>query len=185
MDSLEKEADRIEKERPEQARAIRENVQRIRQTWEILTQKVREHEAKLDEAGDLQRFLRDLDHFQMWLSNTQREVASEDEPQSLAEAEQLLNQHSAIREEIDGYAEDYAKMRAMGDRVTQDQTDPQYLFLRKVNTVNQLCERVKKFRRRGSHNRLYNDVLKSYRVPLDRHENYYAFFNLISITLSF
>lgn len=34
-------------------------------------------------------------------------VASEDEPQSLAEAEQLLNQHAAIREEIDGYAEDY------------------------------------------------------------------------------
>lgn len=60
------------------------------------------------------------------------QVASEDEPQSLAEAEQLLNQHSAIREEIDGYAEDYAKMRAMGDRVTQDQTDPQYMFLKQV-----------------------------------------------------
>ncbi len=60
-------------------------------------------------------------------------VASEDEPQSLAEAEQLLNQHAAIREEIDGYAEDYNKMRAMGDRVTQDQTDPQYMFLRQVS----------------------------------------------------
>ncbi|KRX82058.1 Spectrin beta chain, partial [Trichinella pseudospiralis] len=48
----------------------------------------------------------------------------------LAEAEQLLSQHSVIREEIDGYAEDYAKMRMMGDRVTQDQTDPQYLLLR-------------------------------------------------------
>lgn len=64
------------------------------------------------------------------MSATQRQVASEDEPQSLAEAEQLLQQHAAIREEIDGYAEDYKKMRAMGDRVTQDQTDPQYMFLR-------------------------------------------------------
>ncbi|VDL64268.1 unnamed protein product, partial [Nippostrongylus brasiliensis] len=100
------------------------------QVWDILNKKVREHEAKLDEAGDLQRFLRDLDHFQAWLTATQRQVASEDEPQSLAEAEQLLNQHAAIREEIDGYAEDYKKMRAMGDRVTQDQTDPQYMFLR-------------------------------------------------------
>ena len=54
---------------------------------------MREQEAKLDEAGDLQRFLRDLDHFQAWLSATQRQVASEDEPQSLAEAEQLLQQH--------------------------------------------------------------------------------------------
>jgi len=37
---------------------------------------------------------------------------------------------AAIREEVDGYAEDYRKMRSMGDRVTQDQTDPQYMFLR-------------------------------------------------------
>lgn len=63
------------------------------------------------------------------------QVASEDEPQSLAEAEQLLNKHASIREEIDGYAEDYNKMRAMGDRVTQDQTDPQYMFLRQVGMV--------------------------------------------------
>ena len=31
----------------------------------MLNKKVREQEAKLDEAGDLQRFLRDLDHFQV------------------------------------------------------------------------------------------------------------------------
>lgn len=42
--------------------------------WDILNKKVREHEAKLDEAGDLQRFLRDLDHFQAWLTATQRQV---------------------------------------------------------------------------------------------------------------
>ncbi|CAJ0600351.1 unnamed protein product [Cylicocyclus nassatus] len=77
---------------------------------------------------EAQSFLRHLDHLQVWLTATQRQVASEDEPQSLAEAEQLLNQHAAIREEIDGYTEDYKKMRAMGD-ATQDQTDPQYVRL--------------------------------------------------------
>lgn len=65
--------------------------------------------------------------FRLLIFHSPIQVASEDEPQSLAEAEQLLNQHAAIREEIDGYAEDYKKMRAMGDRVTQDQTDPQYV----------------------------------------------------------
>ncbi len=63
------------------------------------------------------------------------QVASEDEPGSLVEAEQLLQQHSAIREEIEGYMEDYSKMRAMGDRVTQDQADPQYMLLRQVGAV--------------------------------------------------
>ncbi|OZC09778.1 hypothetical protein X798_03181 [Onchocerca flexuosa] len=130
LDSLQKEASEIEKEKPADAVQIREDIKRMQLAWNLLNRRVREHEAKLDEAGDLQRFLRDLDHFQAWLTATQRQVASEDEPQSLADAEQLLNQHAAIREEIDGYAEDYVKMRAMGDRVTQDQTDPQYMFLR-------------------------------------------------------
>ncbi|KAE9552200.1 hypothetical protein FO519_004581 [Halicephalobus sp. NKZ332] len=130
LDALQTEAQEIEHEKPQQAEAIRQDIKRIHHVWDVLNKKVREHEAKLDEAGDLQRFLRDLDHFQAWLSATQRQVASEDEPQSMAEAEQLLQQHAAIREEIDGYEEDYNKMRAMGDRVTQDQTDPQYMFLR-------------------------------------------------------
>lgn len=125
-----------------EAIVIRQDIERIQHVWDLLNRKVREHEAKLDEAGDLQRFLRDLDHFQAWLSATQRQVASEDEPQSLADAERLLEQHAAIHDEISGYAEgnpavdqqhsnvhfsDYKKMRAMGDRVTQDQTDPQYM----------------------------------------------------------
>ncbi|KAL3083302.1 hypothetical protein niasHS_011104 [Heterodera schachtii] len=130
LDSLVTEANAIEREKPAEAAQIRENITRIQHVWDLLNRRVREQEAKLDEAGDLQRFLRDLDHFQAWLSATQRQVASEDEPQSLAEAEQLLQQHAAIKEEIDAYAEDYRKMRAMGDRVTQDQTDPQYMFLR-------------------------------------------------------
>ncbi|KFD65474.1 hypothetical protein M514_22400 [Trichuris suis] len=130
LDNLEQEADRLQKERPDEVSAIQQNIARIQHVWDKLTQKVKEYEAKLDEAGDLQRFLRDVDHFQGWLCTVMREVASEDEPQTLAEAEQLLTQHSVIREEIDGYAEDYAKMRMMGDRVTQDQTDPQYLFLK-------------------------------------------------------
>ncbi|KAI6170719.1 Spectrin beta chain [Aphelenchoides bicaudatus] len=130
LDTLKAEADSIAIEKPQQAMVIRQDIERIQHVWDLLNRKVREQEAKLDEAGDLQRFLRDLDHFQAWLSATQRQVASEDEPQSLADAERLLEQHAAIHDEISGYAEDYKKMRAMGDRVTQDQTDPQYMFLR-------------------------------------------------------
>lgn len=54
--------------------AIRASIGVIKSVWDTLTLKVKEHEAKLDEAGDLQRFLRDLDHFQSWLTATQREV---------------------------------------------------------------------------------------------------------------
>jgi len=83
----------------------------------------------LEEAGDLHRFLRDLDHFQAWLTKTQTDVASEDTPASLAEAEKLLNQHQSIREEIDNYTDDYTKMMEYGERITAVSNFFIFLFL--------------------------------------------------------
>lgn len=93
---------------------------------------LRERDEKLGEAGELQRFLGNLDHFQQWLSRTQTTVASEDIPNSLADAEKLLNQHQQLKDEIDAYAPEYAKMKDFGDKVTKGQEDPQYMFLRQV-----------------------------------------------------
>lgn len=81
----------------------------------------------------MQRFLGNLDHFQQWLSRTQTTVASEDIPNSLADAEKLLNQHQQLKDEIDAYAPEYAKMKEFGDKVTEGQEDPQYMFLRQVH----------------------------------------------------
>lgn len=79
---------------------------------------LKERDLKLEEAGDLHRFLRDLDHFQTWLKKIQTDVASEDIPASLADAEKLLNQHQSIREEIDNYRQDYTRMMEYGERIT-------------------------------------------------------------------
>ncbi|XP_050300402.1 spectrin beta chain isoform X2 [Anthonomus grandis grandis] len=133
LNSLQKEADSIEGEHPEEAAVIRERIVQIQIIWERLTQMLKERDAKLEEAGDLHRFLRDLDHFQTWLTKTQTDIASEDTPSSLAEAEKLLSQHQAIREEIDNYTDDYTKMMEYGEKITADpstQDDPQYMFLR-------------------------------------------------------
>uniref|UniRef100_T1IQM9 Spectrin beta chain n=1 Tax=Strigamia maritima TaxID=126957 RepID=T1IQM9_STRMM len=130
LDALEQEAERMQDEHPEEAALIRQRITQIRAVWDQLTQLLKDRDAKLEEAGDLHRFLRDLDHFQAWLTKTQTDIASEDIPSSLAEAEKLLNQHQAIKEEIDNYTEDYNKMMEYGERITQDQTDPQYMFLR-------------------------------------------------------
>lgn len=158
LDSLEQEADKIQQEQPEEAEAIRERLMQIRIVWEQLTQLVRkvifvsrtitklmylivqlkDRDAKLEEAGDLHRFLRDLDHFQAWLTKTQTDVASEDIPSNLAEGEKLLSQHQQIKEEIDNYTEDYNRMMEYGEKITQGQTDPQYMFLREVRPTPML-----------------------------------------------
>uniref|UniRef100_A0A6G1SQG5 Spectrin beta chain n=1 Tax=Aceria tosichella TaxID=561515 RepID=A0A6G1SQG5_9ACAR len=127
---LEAEKKRIEKEHPEEAKQINEEVERIRASWVDLNKLKKDRDAKLEEAGDVHRFLRDLDHFQAWLSKTQKDIASEDIPSSLPEAEQLLARHKQIKEEVDNYKDDHRKMMEYGEGLTRDQADPQYLFLR-------------------------------------------------------
>lgn len=130
LENLEKEAQKNKYDHPEESEIIDQNLEQIKQSWLRLTHLLKERDAKLEEAGDLHRFLRDLDHFQSWLTKTQTDVASEDIPSSLAEAENLLTQHQQIRDEIDNYTEDYNSMMDYGEKITRDQTDAQYMFLR-------------------------------------------------------
>lgn len=44
---------------------------------------LKERDDRLNDSSELQRFLQDLDHFQMWLSRAQTTVASEDVPNTL------------------------------------------------------------------------------------------------------
>merc|ERR1719309_1858918 len=137
LTSLEGEAGRLQKVHPDEAEVIAERLAKVEQSYSGnesgLEDMVRVRDAKLEEAGDLHRFLKDLDHFQAWLRKTESCIANEDSPSSLAEAEKLLSTHQQIREEIDSYTNDYSSMMDYGDKVTADPStfdDPQYLFLR-------------------------------------------------------
>uniref|UniRef100_A0A8C7LEV5 Spectrin beta chain n=1 Tax=Oncorhynchus kisutch TaxID=8019 RepID=A0A8C7LEV5_ONCKI len=129
LDDLRNEAEKLAEEHPDQAEEIHAHLGGIQEVWEELNATMKRREESLGEASKLQGFLRDLDDFQSWLSRTQTAVASEDIPTSLPEAERLLSQHESIKNEWDNYKEDYEKMRAVGDEVTQGQTDAQYMFL--------------------------------------------------------
>ncbi|XP_060896414.1 spectrin beta chain, non-erythrocytic 1 isoform X2 [Labrus mixtus] len=130
LGDLGKEADRLASEHPEQSEAIKGRLAEITGVWDEMKDTMKNREESLGEASKLQQFLRELDDFQSWLSRTQTAIASEDMPNTLAEAEKLLTQHEGIKNEIRNYEEDYQKMRDMGEMVTQGQTDAQYMFLR-------------------------------------------------------
>ncbi|CAF1230363.1 unnamed protein product [Rotaria sp. Silwood1] len=103
------------------------------ETEASILEKYHSDKAKsIGEQTELLKFLRDLDHFSTWLTRTQASVASEDIPNTLNEAEQLLNQHQTIKEEIDCYGPGYAQMKEYGHRIicNADTTDPKYIFLR-------------------------------------------------------
>ncbi|XP_051273911.1 spectrin beta chain, non-erythrocytic 1 isoform X1 [Dicentrarchus labrax] len=130
LSDLGKEADRLASEHPEQSEAIKGRLAEITGVWDEMKDTMKNREESLGEASKLQQFLREVDDFQSWLSRTQTAIASEDMPNTLAEAEKLLAQHEGIKNEIRNYEEDYQKMRDMGEMVTQGQTDAQYMFLR-------------------------------------------------------
>ena len=137
---LESQADALEKDHPRESAEIRERLAEISDVWVQLKELLNKREESMGEAAELQKFLRELDHFSVWLTRTQTAVANCDAPQSLVEAEQMLNQHQTIKEEIDRYMPDYSKMKEFGDRVCRnaDASDPQYLFLReRLNALDQ------------------------------------------------
>lgn len=139
-EQLEQQAQALEKDHPQEAREIGRQIDEIKYVWLELKDMLNKREESMGEAADLQKFLRDLDHFSVWLTRTQTAVASSETPQSLTEAEQMLNQHQTIKEEIDRYAPDYSRMKEYGDRVcsSANASDPQYLFLReRLNALDQ------------------------------------------------
>uniref|UniRef100_A0A673XW94 Spectrin beta chain n=1 Tax=Salmo trutta TaxID=8032 RepID=A0A673XW94_SALTR len=130
LGELGKEGECLATEHPDQAQGIMGRLGEITGVWDEMKGTLKNREESLGEASKLQQFLRELDDFQSWLSKTQTAIASEDMPNTLTEAEKLLAQHEGIKNEIRNYEEDYQKMRDMGEMVTQDQTDAQYMFLR-------------------------------------------------------
>lgn len=129
---LEEQAVNLEGDHPEESAEIRQNLNEINRVWADLKELLVRREESMGEAADLHGFLRELDHFSAWLTRTQTAVASSEQPQSLSDAEQMLNQHQSTKEEIDRYAPDYARLKDYGDQIcsSADVNDPQYLFLR-------------------------------------------------------
>ncbi|NXF54560.1 SPTB1 protein, partial [Oceanites oceanicus] len=129
--TLRSQADRLAEERPEVAGEVAERLAAAAAAWEELQEALGERAASLGEAGQLRSFLQDLDDFQAWLFGAQKAMAATDEvPASLAEAEELLRQHEAARQDAEKHAAAFTALVEAGERVVGEQTDPQYEGLR-------------------------------------------------------
>ncbi|KAM9591637.1 spectrin beta chain, non-erythrocytic 4-like isoform 3-T3 [Morphnus guianensis] len=126
---LQREGEALAASHPGRALEILLPLEQISEEWEALKRALQGCEDSLIVAGRLQQFIQDLDNFLSWLVKTQAAVASEEVPDSLAEAERLLNQHAALKEEINGYEEDYAKIQAASDLLALEETEVPYLSL--------------------------------------------------------
>uniref|UniRef100_A0A8C7LH16 Spectrin beta chain n=1 Tax=Oncorhynchus kisutch TaxID=8019 RepID=A0A8C7LH16_ONCKI len=132
LNFLRSEADQLAKDHPDNAADILFRRAELDAAWDNLRATLKDREDSLGEVSKLQTFLQDMDDFQSWLFKTQKAVASEDLPETLPQAEQLLNLHDDVYDEMDAHEEDYHKVRDTGMAVTQGQLDdPQYQELDK------------------------------------------------------
>ncbi|KAM9223528.1 spectrin beta chain, erythrocytic-like [Leptosomus discolor] len=129
--TLRSQADHLAEERPDVAGEVAERLSAAAAAWEELQDALGKQAASLGEAGQLRRFLQDLDDFQAWLFGAQKAVAGTDDvPASLAEAEELLERHEAAQRDAEEHAAAFAALVEAGERVVGEQEDPQYEGLR-------------------------------------------------------
>ncbi|OXB82803.1 UNVERIFIED_CONTAM: hypothetical protein H355_000501 [Colinus virginianus] len=128
---LQREGETLAAAYPARAAELLPPFEEIGVEWEALKRALQGCEDSLSVAGRLQQFIQDLDSFLGWLVKTQAAVAVEEMPESLADAERLLNRHAALKEEINGYEEDYAKIQAASDLLALEGTEVTSLSLQR------------------------------------------------------
>lgn len=80
---LDEQADVLDAAKPEAVEVIEAERKKIHDLWDELKEMLKERDDRLNDSSELQRFLQDLDHFQVWLRKAQSTVASEDVPNTL------------------------------------------------------------------------------------------------------
>ena len=97
MQDLQVQAVELSREYPEEAVNIQTRFDSLQLCWDDLSKMVKQKNESLAEMGELKRFIMSLDEFLNWLTLTSEVCATEDLPQSLSEAESLLDAHFELQ----------------------------------------------------------------------------------------
>ncbi|KPJ18807.1 Spectrin beta chain, brain 4 [Papilio machaon] len=99
---LHQEGDRLAASHPESAGEISSSLQRLDAAWDELQQLAARRTALLDEAIAEHKFDDTLKELEVWVSETVKRMDSAESPESVADAEALLEVHHERKAEIDG-----------------------------------------------------------------------------------
>ena len=97
MQDLHVQAVELSQEYPDEAVNIQTRFDALQECWDNLSKMVKEKNESLAEMGELKRFIISLDEFLNWLTQTSEQCASEELPQSLSEAESILDAHFDLK----------------------------------------------------------------------------------------
>ncbi|XP_026331526.1 spectrin alpha chain-like [Hyposmocoma kahamanoa] len=87
---------------PERAKEIESSLQSLREEWAKLQQLAEARTALLDEAINEHKFDENLKELELWVSETVKRMSSTEPPETVSDAQALLEVHNDRKAEIDG-----------------------------------------------------------------------------------
>ncbi|XP_025833247.1 spectrin beta chain, non-erythrocytic 1 [Agrilus planipennis] len=128
-----KEAYKLSQKYPENAEHIQEKLEELLQQWNNLLNVKDKKRQDLDKAHTKQKFLAEINDLDLWVMEIIKRMENQNKPNSVAEAEALLELHKERKAEIDGRQETFEALTEFG------------LSLAKSNDheVNQAVEKLK------------------------------------------
>ncbi|KAF5404187.1 hypothetical protein PHET_02460, partial [Paragonimus heterotremus] len=101
----------------------------VEQNWTRLQMALADRQEKLLVSAELKQFLQSLDDNQLWLRHMQSLVATNDQPRTLTEAKNLLDEHTKWKTELESKREEFAQLIEYGRCITSGETDIHYAEL--------------------------------------------------------
>uniref|UniRef100_A0A7N4PXP4 Spectrin beta chain n=1 Tax=Sarcophilus harrisii TaxID=9305 RepID=A0A7N4PXP4_SARHA len=121
LQALREEGEALAARYPAQAPRLQPEIEELDTEWAALGHAARNCGEALATASRLQGFLHDLDAFLDWLVHAQESASGGGQlPGCLEEADSLLSQHAALKEEMDRREEDFGRIQAAGDALAAD-----------------------------------------------------------------
>uniref|UniRef100_A0A5F8H5V0 Spectrin beta chain n=1 Tax=Monodelphis domestica TaxID=13616 RepID=A0A5F8H5V0_MONDO len=121
LQALREEGEALTVRYPAQAPRLQPELEALDSEWAALGHAARNCGEALATASRLQKFLHDLDSFLDWLVHAQESASGGGRlPGCLEEADSLLTQHAALKEEMDRREEDFGRIQAAGDALAAD-----------------------------------------------------------------
>eukprot|EP00730_Choanoeca_flexa_P006110 TRINITY_DN12085_c4_g1_i2.p1 TRINITY_DN12085_c4_g1~~TRINITY_DN12085_c4_g1_i2.p1 ORF type:complete len:2147 (+),score=711.68 TRINITY_DN12085_c4_g1_i2:659-6442(+) len=120
---------------PESQDILVERARQIEDQWKILNDKTTLRTTKLAESLRLQRFLSQQRQFQSWLEACTTSMDAIQPPHDLTRAATLVEEHNALKAEIDGEDSQFKDLCKEGRSIAHDQPDD-------ANIVNPLVEQL-------------------------------------------
>ncbi|GBP27213.1 Spectrin beta chain, non-erythrocytic 5 [Eumeta japonica] len=123
INALEKQGAALGARHPNRAEEIESRLEELRTAWDKLQQLAAQRTALLDDALAVHKFDESLKELEVWVSESVKRMDSTEPPQSVGEAQALLELHQERKAEIDGRQKSISALQRQAEIQLAEQVD--------------------------------------------------------------